>query len=62
MSTLGGVQYTGEIMSTAGDTIMSVGGYHEYTGGYHNKCGDIMSTLKIVQYTGVCIQIQLFSQ
>ena len=26
--------------------MMSVGGYHEYTGGYDDECrGDIMSTL-----------------
>ena len=51
----GGVQYSGEIprvqrgvFSTQGDTMMSV--------------GDIMSTSGDVQYTGVFIQIQLFSQ
>ena len=38
----------GDTMSTLEDTKMSVGGYHEYT-------GDVL-------YTGVSIQIQLFSQ
>ena len=37
-----------EVLSTLGDTMMSVGRYHEYIGD--------------VQYTGVSIQIQLFSQ
>ena len=46
--------------------MVSVRGYHEYTGGcsvhwgdtmstpgvYHDDCGDIMSTLGGVQYTG----------
>ena len=39
----GGVQYRGDIMST-------VGGYLEYRGGYHDKCGDILSNLGGVQY------------
>ena len=63
-------------MRTAGDTMMSVGdimsrvrsvqytgGYHEYTGRYHDECRGIsLSTPRDVQYTGVSIQIQLFSQ
>ena len=68
LSTPGGVQYTGGyhwvhrgcsvhwgiswvhpgVFSTVGDTMMSM--------------GDIMSTPRDVQYTGVSIQIQLFSQ
>ena len=44
----GGVQYAGDTMSTLGDSMMSV--------------GDIMSTPGDVQYSGVSIQIQLFSQ
>ena len=31
-------------------------------GGYYDECGDIMSTPGDVQYTGVSVQIQLFSQ
>ena len=68
-STLGHIiEYTGGIQYTKG--------YHEYTrgcsvqwgdtmsiaGGYHDECGDIMSILWDVQYTGVSIQIKLFSQ
>ena len=41
LSRPGGVQYTGDTMSAQGDTMMSVGRYHEYTGG--------------VQYSGVSI-------
>ena len=40
---------------------MSTAGGVQYTGGYHDECGDIMSTAGDVQYTGVSIQIQLFS-
>ena len=55
-------------MSTVGDTMMSVGisrvhqrvfstlgdivEYREYSGGYHDECGDITSTPEGVQYTG----------
>ena len=70
MSTLGDTMSTlGDTMSTLGDTMMSVGAYHEYSGGCSvhwrdtmMRVGDIMSTLGDVQYTGVSIQIQLFSQ
>ena len=48
LSTPGGVEYTGGIMSTLRDTVMSV--------------GDIMSTPGDVQYIAVFIQIQLCSQ
>ena len=41
MSTLGGAQYNGV-----------GGGYYEYTRGYHDVCGVIMSTPGDVQYTG----------
>ena len=27
-------------------------GHYEYIGGYHHVCGDIMSTLRDVQYIG----------
>ena len=55
------------MFSTLGDITEYAGGYHEYTGGvqdsggYHDECG-VMSTPGDVQYTGVPIQIQLFSQ
>ena len=63
-------------MSTAGDTMMRVGdimstpgefrtlgmGYHEHRKDTMMSVGDIMSTPGDVQYTGVSIQIQLFSQ
>ena len=46
----GGVQYHGDIMSTVGDILSTVG--VQYHGGYHDKHGDIMSTLGSVQYCG----------
>ena len=55
-------------MSTLGDTMMNVGGYHEYSGVFSTlgdamiSVEDIMSTPGDVWYTGVSIQIQLFSQ
>ena len=66
VSTLGWYhEYTG-VFSTVGDTMstdgLPLGGYHEYTGGYHDECGDIMSTPEDVQNTGISIQIHLFSQ
>ena len=46
-------------MSTSGDIMMNVGGYHEYIGGcsVHRRdtmstSGDIMSTSGDVQYIG----------
>ena len=36
MSTLGGVQYTGDIMSILG-VFSTPGDYHEYTGEYQNE-------------------------
>ena len=52
MSTMGDVQYRGrqhdkcgDLLSTVGDVMMNVGGYHEYRGGvqylggYHDTCG-----------------------
>ena len=58
----GDVQYTGRIsLSTPGDIIEYSGGYHEYTGGCSVYWG-MFSILRDVQYTGVSIQIQLFSQ
>ena len=43
--------------------MSTVGGLHEYTGGYHDECGGIiMSRPGDVQYTVVSIEIQLFSQ
>ena len=32
--------------------MSTVGGYLEYRGGYHDKCGDILSTVGGVQYSG----------
>ena len=62
-------EYTGGYHETLGDTMMSVGAYHEYSGGCSvhwrdtmMRVGDIMSRPGYVQYTGVSIQIQLFSQ
>ena len=55
-------------MSTAGDTMMSVGNIMSTAGVFSTlvdtmmNVGDIMSTPGDVQYTGVSIQIQLFSQ
>ena len=43
------------MFSTLGDTMSTLGGYH-------NECGDIMSTPEDVQYTGISIQVQLFFQ
>ena len=40
-------------MSTSGDIRSTSEGYHEYIGGYHDACGDIMSTSEDVQYIGV---------
>ena len=40
----GGVQYCGDIMSTMG-VILSTVGDVQYCGGYHDGCGDIMSTV-----------------
>ena len=48
ISTVGGVQYHGDIMSTVGvsstvgDIMMHVKGYHEYSGGYHDAHGGIL--------------------
>ena len=45
LSTVGGVQYRGDIMSTVGRYLEYRGGYLEYRGGvqyrggYHDKCG-----------------------
>ena len=56
-STSGDVQYIGGIVSTSGDIMMNVGGYHEYIGGCSvhrrdtmNRSGDIMSKSGDVQY------------
>ena len=49
-------------MSTAGDTMMSVGGTISTLGNTMISVGDIMSTPGDVQYPGVSIQIHLFSQ
>ena len=34
-----------------GEVFSTPGDYHEYTGGYQDECGVIMSTLGGVQYT-----------
>ena len=47
----GGVQYRGDIMSTVG-VILSTVGDVQYCGGYHDARGDIMSTVEGVQYRG----------
>ena len=38
----GVVQYNGDVQCTGGGgaIISIVGGYHEYTGGHHDKCGE----------------------
>ena len=55
-STLGGYhEYTGGCSVQWGDTMSTAGAYHDECGGYHEYTGG-------VQYTGVSIQIQLFSQ
>ena len=36
----GGVQYNGGCSVHRGDIMSTVGGYYEYTGGYHDKCGE----------------------
>ena len=41
MSTLGDVQYTGDIMSTPGVCHDERGGYPQYTGGYQGACGEL---------------------
>ena len=33
-----GVQYNGRCSVHQGDIMSTVEGYHEYTGGYHDKC------------------------
>ena len=46
MSTPGGVQYIGGIMSTSGDTMSTSVEYHEYIercSVYHDTCGEIKS-------------------
>ena len=47
-------EYIGDIMSTSGDIMIHVGGYHEYIRGCSVHRGDIMSTLGDVQYIGGC--------
>ena len=45
-------------MSTVGDIMSTVGGYLEYRGGvryrggYHDKCGDILSTVGVFSTVG----------
>ena len=47
---IGDVQYIREFSVHWGDIMSTMGGYHEYIGGrsvhrgYHDECGDIMST------------------
>ena len=61
----GGAQYRGGCSVPWGDIMSTVGGYHEYRGGYfeyrggvqyrggyHDKWGDILSTVGGVQYRG----------
>ena len=60
-STLGDIiEYTG-VFSTLGN-IMNTQGVFSTLRGIMMSVVDIMSTLGDVQYTGVSIQIQLFSQ
>ena len=48
----GGVQYHGDIMSTVGDIMSTVGvilstvGDTQYSGGYHDAHGDVMSNVR----------------
>ena len=39
-------------MSTSGDIMMNVGGYHEYIGGYHEYIGGYHEYIGDVQYIG----------
>ena len=41
-------------MSTVGD-ILSIVGDVQYRGGYHDKCGDIMSTVGVFSTVGVIL-------
>ena len=38
-------------MMSVRNIMLTLGGYHEYTGGYQDACGVIMSTPGGVQYT-----------
>ena len=38
-------------MSTVGDILSTVGGV-QYRGGYHDKCGDILSTVGVFSNVG----------
>ena len=40
------------VFSTVGDIMSTVGRYLEYRGGYHDKCGDILSTVGVFSTMG----------
>ena len=44
----------GDIISTAGDTTMSVGGYHQYRGMFSTLGDTMMSVGGYHEYTGEC--------
>ena len=46
----GSVQYRGDIMSTMGVILSTMG--IQYCGGYHDACGDIMSTMGVFSTMG----------
>ena len=46
----GGVQYHGDIMSTMGDILSTVGCSIPW--GYHDKCGDILSAMGVFSTVG----------
>ena len=48
----GGVQYRGGCSVPWGDIMSTVGGYLEYRGGNHDKCGGYLEYRGGVQYRG----------
>ena len=49
---IGGCPVHRGVFSTPGDIMSTSRGSHEYIGGYHDECGDTMSTSGDVQYIG----------
>ena len=54
-------EYSGDIMSTP-EVISTLRGYHEYTEGFHDECGEISCVHQGMFSTVGSIQIHLFSQ